>query len=69
MGFGATHQPRLCRDAEPAAVAATFEPLDVRYEFGQQPIRMVALGIPAELPAQEVKALLLDQQADGRWDF
>lgn len=44
---------------DPAAVRESFEPLGVRCELMQQPVRMAALDIPPEARAHQVKALCL----------
>jgi hypothetical protein len=54
---------------DPAAVAEVFEPFGVKCELMQQPVRMAALDIPADVEPREVKGVLRERQADGWWDF
>lgn len=54
---------------DPAAVREAFESLGVTCELMQEPVRMAALDIPPEAGSQQVKALLVERQAEGWWDF
>ncbi|HEX2212988.1 MAG TPA: DUF4265 domain-containing protein [Mycobacterium sp.] len=54
---------------DPVAVRESFESLGVPCEVMQQPVRMAALDIPSEVRSRDVKALLVERQADGWWDF
>lgn len=54
---------------DPVAVRESFEQLGVTCEVMQQPVRMAALDIPPGVPPHRVKALLVQRQAEGWWDF
>ncbi len=51
------------------SVVEAIEPLGVRCEVMQRPVRMVALDIPADTPLAPVKALLRERTTDRWWDF
>lgn len=55
-------------EAELAAITEAFAAHGVDYE-GNQDLGLLALSIPAEADLYAIKTLLMDGQAQGRWDY